>query len=120
MSRPKDPLKEKVSRIILENIGDYIPGWLQTLGELGAPPRARSKLTVDAKTRVSAAKTGMDIVNKLLPDVSESAGRQALLEKLARAGEFEPPEGGDWTSDPKPESEEADMGGGQEPDSPNS
>jgi hypothetical protein len=115
----KDPLKEKISRIILENIGDYIPGWLETLGKLGAPPKAGVKQVVDGRTRVTAAKTGMDLVSKLLPDVASGAGGQSLLEKLSRAERLtdtEPAEGGDWPTDPDLEDEKTGLGGGQEPD----
>lgn len=117
--KAKDPLKEKISNIILENIGKYIPGWLETLGKLGAPPKGKSPLVVDGKTRVAAAKTGMDLVNKLLPDVGSSSGGEELLKGLRRAGQLadtERAEDGDRPSDPLVESEEDDMGEGQESD----
>ncbi len=119
MARAKDPLKENISRIILQNIGNYIPGWLQTLGELGAPTKAGKKELVDGRTRVQAAKTGMDIVNKLLPDVGSSSGGEELLRRLRRAGQLtdtEPAAGGDRTILPVMEGEEADMEEDQEPD----
>lgn len=81
--------KQKAIRVIpdhiIQKIWDYVPGWLETIGETGAPSKDGEKNALDPRTRATSAKVGLDLFVKLLPteDTSEAAkGLMADLQKL--------------------------------------
>jgi hypothetical protein len=117
MARRKadDKLKEQIARAILANAVEYIPGWIETLGKTGSPRKKGQQDVVSAQTRVQAARTGMDLVSKLLPDMGATGSGEELLRKLGQieqdATPIAPPEVGDWSEDPELDGQEADMEG---------
>ena len=117
-SKPSDDLKARIARVVLEEGIKYLPGWLETLGQMGAPPE-KDKPVIDPRSRVSAAKTGVDFVTKFIGDAGASAAGEKLLkelEKVGRAAVPEPSEGGDRPEDPVGSSEDPNMERGPEPD----
>ncbi len=117
-SKPSDDLKTRIARVVLEEGIRYLPGWLETLGKMGAPPK-KGEAVLDPRSRVSAAKTGVDFVTKFIGDAGASAAGEQLLrrlEEVGRAATPEPTEGGDRPEDPVERGEDPDMERGSEPD----
>jgi hypothetical protein len=115
MARRKadDKLKEQIARAILSNAVGFIPGWMQTLGQTGAPRKKGAPEVVPPQTRVQAARTGMELVSKLLPDMGATGSGEELLRKLGQIEKttpFEPAEVGDWSEDSELDGQEADLG----------
>src|SRR3990167_3193890 len=128
-----DPLKQAIARVVLSQAVDYLPGCIETLGRIGSPPK-QGEAAVDAKSRVSAAKTLVDFVTKLIGDAGATEAGSGLLGELAKmekaAARYErdtddgdddaegasplDAEGGDWSEDPELEGQEADMAPRQE------
>jgi len=128
-----DPLKQAIARVVLSQAVDYLPGCIETLGRIGSPPK-KGEAAVDAKSRVSAAKTLVDFVTKFIGDAGATEAGSGLLGELAKmekaAERYERDadddddadgsspigtEGGDWPEDPELEGQEADMAPRQEP-----
>ena len=117
-SKPSDDLKARIARVVLEEGIKYLPGWLETLGNMGAPPK-KGDPVMDPRSRVSAAKTGVDFVTKFIGDAGASAAGEKLLkelEKVGRTAATEPSEGGSGPEDPVERGEDPDMEQGPEPD----
>ena len=129
-----DPLKQAIARVVLSQAVDYLPGCIETLGRIGSPPK-KGEAAVDAKSRVSAAKTLVDFVTKFIGDAGATEAGSGLLGELAKmekvAARYERDtddasgasplgtEGGDWPEDPELEGQEAHLVAGQESDSRN-
>ncbi|HLA81853.1 MAG TPA: hypothetical protein VJP78_09615 [Thermoleophilia bacterium] len=132
-----DPLKQAIARVVLSQAVDYLPGCIETLGRIGSPPK-QGEAAVDAKSRVSAAKTLVDFVTKFIGDAGATEAGSGLLGELAKmekaAARYErdtdddddaegasplDAEGGDWSEDPELEGQAAHLVAGQEPDSRN-
>src|SRR3989304_7972342 len=127
-----DPLKQAIARVVLSQAVDYLPGCIETLGRIGSPPK-KGEAAVDAKSRVSAAKTLVDFVTKFIGDAGATEAGSGLLGELAKmekaAERYERDaddddgsspigtEGGDWPEDPELEGQEAAMGPSQASDS---
>src|SRR3990167_5200249 len=126
-----DPLKQAIARVVLSQAVDYLPGCIETLGRIGSPPN-KGEAAVDAKSRVSAAKTLVDFVTKFIGDAGATEAGSGLLGELAKmekaAARYDTDdddggsspldaEGGDWPEDPELEGQEADMASRQESDS---
>ncbi|KKL08195.1 hypothetical protein LCGC14_2578250, partial [marine sediment metagenome] len=104
MARRKagDDLKTRIAEIVLQSAIPYLPGWMETLGKLGSPPE-KGEPIIDPRSRVSAAKTGVDFVTKFIGDAGASAAGKDLLEeleKIGRAADPEPSESGSRPEDP--------------------
>ena len=113
-----DDLKTRIARIVLEEAAGYLPGWLETLGVLGSPPKKGAPV-IDPRSRVSAAKTGVDFVTKFIGDAGASAAGEQLLRRLEEVGRAtvpEPAESGDRPGDPVERAEDHHLGQGPEPD----
>lgn len=82
----KDDLKTRMARIVLERAleNGALLGWLDTLGELGRPPKKGEKNPVPPQTRVQAARAGIDFVSKFLGDAATSEAGQDLLQELTK------------------------------------
>ena len=130
-----DPLKQAIARVVLSQAVDYLPGCIETLGRIGSPPK-KGEAAVDAKSRVSAAKTLVDFVTKFIGDAGATEAGSGLLGELAKmekaaaryerdtdddddAGSASPldAEGGDWPEDPELEGETPNLVEGEESDS---
>ena len=113
-----DDLKTRIARVVLEEAIAYLPGWLETLGKMGSPPK-KGDPVMDPRSRVSAAKTGVDFVTKFIGDAGASAAGEQLLRRLEEVGRTaatEPSEGGSGPEDPVERGEDPDMEQGPEPD----
>jgi len=113
-----DDLKTRIARIVLEEAIPYLPGWMETLGKLGAPPE-KGEAVIDPRSRVSAAKTGVDFVTKFIGDAGASAAGEKLLRRLEEVGQAaatEPSESGGWPEDSVERGEDPDMEQGPELD----
>lgn len=80
-SSVQDELKARIATTILSAAEPYIADWIITLGETGSFKRRKGD-TLATKDRISAAKTGMDLVMKLFPDAGAAAGVTDLLKDL--------------------------------------
>jgi len=127
--RRNDPLKQAIARVVLSQAVEYLPGCIETLGRIGSPPK-KGETLVDAKSRVSAAKTLVDFVTKFIGDAGATEAGSGLLGELAKMEKAAEryaidddgsspvdAESSDWPEDPELEGQEADMVAGQEPDS---
>ena len=123
-----DPLKQAIARVVLSQAVEYLPGCIETLGRIGSPPK-KGEAAVDAKSRVSAAKTLVDFVTKFIGDAGATEAGSGLLGELAKMekaaqryaddDDDDGPspsgaEGGDRPEDPELEGQEADMASCQE------
>ena len=77
MASRNEELKKKLSRIVLNSATPYLPGWIQTLGEVGSP-----ESTASPQAKASAAKLGVDLVAKFMDGDIGQAGAE-LLAQLA-------------------------------------
>ena len=109
MAQRTDPkasaLKKRLAEKILTEAERYVPAWIESLGEAGTiRPWKKGMPMPDQKTRIAAAKTGMDIVMKLFPDAGAEMGVEDLLKNLQMIDSSEePPE-----EFPEPEPEDID------------
>ena len=100
MKKPQaDRLRQILADQIVEAMIPYISGWVKTLGLAGAP----GNRGVSASARVSAAKTGIELVTKFMSSGTSVSGENLLrmLEDLNKApGENNDDDDPDDTPDP--------------------
>src|SRR3989304_3372634 len=96
-----DPLKQAIARVVLSQAVDYLPGCIETLGRIGSPPK-KGQAVVDAKSRVSAAKTLVDFVTKFIGDAGATEAGSGLLGELAKMEKAAERYAGDDDSGPSP------------------
>ena len=116
-----DRLRQLLADQVIEAMIPFIPGWVKTLGQAGSPGNKQ----VSPATRVTAAKTGIELVTKFMSS-GTSVGGEDLLKKLQGLEDSPTPTedddndddsapnpdgtaGDDWTEDPDLGSQEADM-----------
>ncbi len=80
---------EEIANLIVE----YVPGWLKTIGDIGAPPdgdqadrKGQAKYAAP-NVRAQAAKIGLDLFSKMVGDGEAPKGKE-LLAKLKQAREM--------------------------------
>jgi hypothetical protein len=80
---------------IQKKLEEYAPGWLDTLGELGAPPDntgGKTKPSVAPNVRAQAAKVGLDLYSKMVGPGGAVPKGKALIEALAAARNGDQPD----------------------------
>lgn len=121
-----DRLRQQLAETIVTAMLPYIGGWVETLGKAGSPKNK----TVAPATRVTAAKTGLDLVKTFMAS-GTSVGGEDLLRRLEELrNNPQPPlleddedtdpngtTGGDWTKDTELGDEEPDLEPDLGPDS---
>jgi hypothetical protein len=74
-----DRLRQRLADTAIDAMITHVPGWIDTLGASGK----MSNKKVSPAVRVSAAKTGIDLVTKFIGSGS-STGGEDLLSRLAQ------------------------------------
>jgi hypothetical protein len=85
MSKPTRDPKQLLMETMLDELIKHVGGWIATLGSAGSPKNRK----VNAQTRVTAAKTGIDLVMKLMGQSPNYDGEKLLgeLEALTEQAE---------------------------------
>jgi len=76
------PTRRRIPQAIVDQLLEYAPGWIHTIGKVGAPPKTGEKEAYDVRSRLAAAKTGLDLFSKLAIDGDVGEAGKALLDKL--------------------------------------
>ena len=81
MPKPAGDSRQVLTDTMLDELIKYVAGWIATLGSAGSPKNRK----VNPQTRVTAAKTGIDLVMKLVGSSTNRDGEKLLgeLEALA-------------------------------------
>lgn len=76
------PTRRLIPQAIVEQLLGYAPGWIDTVGAVGAAPKKGEKEAYDTRSRLAAAKIGLDLFSRVAVDGDVNAAGKALLDKL--------------------------------------
>ena len=76
------PTRRLIPQAIVDQLLSYAPGWIDTVGVVGAAPKKGENEPYDTRARIAAAKIGLDLFSKLAVDGDVNAAGKALLDKL--------------------------------------
>lgn len=78
-NRPETPITAKLTNKMLEELLKHVEKWIATLGSAGS----LNNKHVSGQTRVTAAKTGIDLVMKLLGSSTSFEGDDLLAQLMS-------------------------------------